>query len=81
MGYKIVKSKNLCCQLVVFTRLSLLRKYYFGYFSLNKTRGDGNSHWNSAIRTKLMIHAVSLIIRKSRIIVNKIKIFILFGMK
>ena len=51
-----------------------LRQYYFGYFGLNKTWGDGNSHWNSSIRTKFMILTVSLIIRKSWFIVNKIKV-------
>ena len=29
MGDKIVKSKNLCCQLVVFPSLSLLMTYMF----------------------------------------------------
>ena len=36
MGDKIVKSRNLCCQPVVFPSLSLLRKYGMYIFSLNE---------------------------------------------
>ena len=41
MGDKIVKSKNLCCQLVVFPSLSLLNKFFWSnqcYFSLKKSK-------------------------------------------
>ena len=56
-----------------------LRQYYFGYFGLNKTWGDGNSHWNSAIRTKFMILTVKLVYSEKATKFCKISTLLLTG--
>ena len=58
MGDKIVKSKNLCCQPVVFPSLSLLRRYIL----ISILNNDELKHFSKVLKVSLKLVKESFIV-------------------
>ena len=80
-GAKLVKSKNLCCQLVVFTRCSLLRWILLNLNELERLSTGYNSFWKLTDSLQNNSYTMKLShIFFSKTCIVKVKLFFLFIM-